>query len=204
LPSLLVTLGFLFIYRGLVAFATKGFSLTIPDELRDSALIQLLGGKTMDYHNAIGICVGLLLVVSLVLAKTRFGSHLYAVGGDIKAAIATGVSAGRVKILAFMVSAGLAGFAGIIAACTLSSVSPTTAEGLEFEAIAAAVIGGCALRGGAGTAWGAVLGVATLMALKAGLILIGLNIFIYQIMLGALVVALVAVRGAFPRLFAAR
>ena len=65
---------------------------------------------------------------------------------------------------------------------------------MEFEAIAATVIGGCLLLGGSGTAWGAMLGVATLLTLKHGLILQGVNIFAYQIVLGVILVGLVAAR----------
>jgi ribose transport system permease protein len=95
----------------------------------------------------------------------------------------------------------VAGLSGIVAACNLSSVSPTTAEGMEFETISAAVIGGCSLKGGVGSVWGTLLGVGTLVALKSGLIQMGVNIFLYQILLGALLVGLIAIKGMLPRLF---
>jgi simple sugar transport system permease protein len=204
LPSLLVTLGFLFVYRGFVQFFTGGFPVAIPENLRGDFLIQLLGSNVMGFHNSIPICVLIVAAFTFVLTRTRLGSHLHAVGGNLNSAIACGVLPGRTKIIAFVISAALAGFTGIIAACTLSSVSATTADGLEFEAIAAAVIGGCSLRGGVGSAWGAVIGVGTLMALKAGLILLGINIFIYQILLGAVLVSLIALKAFFPKIFSAR
>ena len=202
LPSLLVTLGFLFVYRGLVEYVTGGYALVIPDEIRGTFWLQLLGGKTLGLHHAVLICAIILAAFTFVMARTRFGSHVYAVGGDVNAALATGVPVGWVKIRAFMISAVLAGLAGIITASNLSSVSTTTATAMEFEAIAATVIGGCALLGGAGTVWGALLGVATLLALKHGLILQGINIFAYQIVLGLCLVGLVAIRGVFPKMFA--
>jgi simple sugar transport system permease protein len=204
LPSLLVTLGFLFVYRGFVFFFTEGFPVAIPEDVRGDFVIQFLGGQMMGFHNSIPICLLVVVAVTFILTKTRFGNHLYAVGGDLNAAVACGVLPGRTKITSFMISAALAGFTGIIAACTLSSVSASTADGLEFEAVAAAVIGGCSLRGGVGSAWGAVIGVATLMALKAGLILLGTNIFIYQILLGAVLVSLIALKGFFPKIFSSR
>ena len=202
LPSLLVTLGFLFVYRGLVEYVTGGYALVIPDEIRGSFWLQLLGGKSLGLHHAVPICAIILAAFIFLMARTRFGSHIYAVGGDATAALATGVPVGWVKIRAFMISAVLAGFAGIITASNLSSVSTTTATAMEFEAIAATIIGGCALLGGAGTVWGAFLGVATLLALKHGLILQGINIFAYQIVLGLALVGLVAIRGVFPKMFA--
>ena len=204
LPSLLVTLGFLFVYRGLVEYVTGGFALIIPDEIRGDALLQMLGGKTLGLHNSIALFAVILGVAVFVMAKTRFGSHVYAVGGDVNAATATGVPVGSVKVRAFMVSAALAGFAGIVTAISLSSVSTTTATAMEFEAIAAVVIGGCALLGGAGTVWGALFGVVTLLALKHGLIMLGINIFTYQIVLGLALVGLVSVRGIFPRMLSFR
>ncbi|MCO6385349.1 ABC transporter permease [Oceanicola sp. 502str15] len=204
LPSLLVTLGFLFIYRGLVEWVTGGFTLVTPEEVQSNWLLGVLGGKVLGLHTAVLICALLIAIFTFVMAKTRFGNHVYAVGGDIAAATATGVPVGRVKTRTFMLGAMLAGFAGIITAANLSSVSTTTATNMEFEAIAATVIGGVLLLGGAGTVWGALLGVITLLSLKHGLILMGINIFAYQILLGTVLVGLVAFRGAFPRLFAAR
>jgi ribose/xylose/arabinose/galactoside ABC-type transport system permease subunit len=204
LPSLLVTLGFLFVYRGFVFFLSNGFAVSIPNELRDDPLISFLGGQFYGVANAVLFCVVILAVVTFVLTRMRLGNHLMAVGGDLGAATACGVPVSEIKILAFTVCAALAGFTGIVIACSLSSVSPTTSEGLEFEAIAAVVIGGCSLRGGVGSAWGTVLGVATLMALKAGLILMGTNIFTYEILLGVVLVSLISVKGLFPRMFAVR
>src|SRR5437763_467217 len=202
LPSLLVTLGFLFVYRGFVYFVTDGFPAKIPDDLREDFVIRLLGGQVMGIHNSIIICAVLLIAFTFILTRTRFGGHVHAVGGDIDAAAACGVEPGTVKVITFIICAALAGLAGLIAACNLSSVSTNTAEGLEFEVVAAAVIGGCSLRGGVGSAWGAVVGVGTLMALKAGFILLGTNIYAYQILLGAVLVSLIAMRGMFPRVFA--
>lgn len=204
LPSLLVTLGFLFVYRGLIQFFTEGFPAPIPDEARTSGLVTFLGGSAWGLQNSVLICAAVLVVATFVLTRTRFGAHIASVGGDLNSAKACGVQAGRVKVFTFMICSALAGLAGIIAACKLSSVSATTGDGLELESIAAVVIGGCSLRGGIGSAWGAVLGVASLMALKAGLILMGVNIFIYQLLLGSVLVGLIATKGMFPKLLEAR
>lgn len=201
LPSLLVTLGFLFVYRGLVEFVTGGQTLSIPQSIQESALISFLGGKLFGLYVSVFIAAILLLLLSWVMGKTQYGSHVYAVGGDINAAAATGVPCGAVKIRTFIICSILAGFTGIITAASLNSVSTTTGTAMEFEAIAATVIGGVSLLGGAGSLWGAVLGVMTLLALKHGLILGGVNIFTYQILLGVILVALVALKGMLPTSF---
>ncbi|WP_273380924.1 ABC transporter permease [Rhizobium rhizogenes] len=198
LPSLLVTLGFLFFYRGLVEYVTGGVTIVMDDELRSSPIVSFLGAKFLGLHVSIYLFALLVLIFTLVLIKTQFGNHVQAVGGDVNAALATGVPVGQVKIRTFIISSMLAGFAGIITACSLSSVSTTTASSMEFEAIAATVIGGVALTGGAGSVWGAILGVATLLALKSGMILSGINIFTYQILLGAVLVGLVSLRTIIP------
>lgn len=198
LPSLLVTLGFLFVYRGLVEYVTDGFPITISESIQSNPTLVALGGKTAGFHHSIAIAAAILAAFCVIMAKTRFGSHIYAVGGAVDAAVANGVPAGRIKTRAFAICAVLAGLAGVITACNLNSVSTTTATAMEFEAIAAAVIGGCLLLGGSGTAWGAMLGVATLLTLKHGLILQGVNIFAYQIVLGLILVGLVAARVLVP------
>lgn len=198
LPSLLVTLGFLFVYRGLVEYVTDGKTIIIPDAVRSDLVLSAMGGQSLGMHNSVWICAALLAIFGFVMAKTQYGSHVLAVGGDVNAALATGVPVGQVKVRTFMASSMLAGLAGIITACSLSSVSTTTATSMEFEAIAATVIGGVSLLGGAGTVWGAILGVFTLLALKNGLILEGINIFVYQILLGMVLVGLVALKGVLP------
>jgi simple sugar transport system permease protein len=198
LPSLLVTLGMMFVYRGLVEYVTSGQTMVLPPEIQQSGLIQQLGGKLLGLHFSIYLCALLLTLFTFVMAKTQYGNHVYAVGGDVNAAAATGVPCGAVKIRAFVICAMLAGFAGIITAASLNSVSTTTGSAMEFEAIAATVIGGVALLGGSGTVWGAILGVATLLTLKHGLILGGVNIFSYQILLGVVLVGVVALKGLLP------
>lgn len=199
LPSLLVTLGFLFFYRGMVEYVTQGKTIIVPDDLQAHPVLALLGGRFLGLHNAVYLAGALLVIFSVVMAKTQFGNHVLAVGGDVNAATATGVPVGRVKIRTFILSSMLAGFAGVVTASSLNSVSTTTASSMEFEAIAATVIGGVSLLGGAGSVWGAILGVVTLLALKNGLILGGINIFVYQILLGSVLVGLVALRGVIPQ-----
>jgi ribose/xylose/arabinose/galactoside ABC-type transport system permease subunit len=114
------------------------------------------------------------------------------------------VSVSRIKTIAFMLSALLAGLAGIMASCNFSGVHPNAGTDLEFQTIAGAVIGGTALTGGVGTVLGTILGASTLLALRSGLILEGVNIFVYQTLLGPLLIAAVAIKEAMPRLLGNR
>ena len=193
-PSLIVTLGTLFIFRGFIYFATQGFPVGIPEALRASWLIVALGGEPLRFNNAILFFAAVAVVTATVLGSSKFGNHVCAVGADPRSALSCGVSPVVTRAICFVVCSALAGLVGITAACHFQSVSPTTTEGLEFETIAAAVIGGCSLRGGVGSVWGTVLGAATLMALRAGLVMMGVNIFLYQILLGILLVGFVAIK----------
>jgi len=201
IPSLLVTLGFLFIYRGAVYLVSGGFNVVFPDSVRDSALIEFLGSEPMGFYTSILIFVLIAITFAIVLSWTRFGNHVLSVGGDPATALSCGVSLTRVKITSFMLCSFLAGLSGIIVTCNFSGVSPTFGTRLEFETIAAAVIGGTALSGGVGSILGTILGASTLLALRSGLILMGVNIFVYQILLGPLLIAAVAIKEAIPGLF---
>jgi len=193
-PSLIVTLGTQFIFRGFIYFATQGFPVAMPDALRTSWLVTALGGQPLRFNNTILFFAAIAIVTATVLRSSKFGNHVCAVGADPRSALSCGVSPVKTKTICFVVCSALAGLAGITAASHFHSVSPTTTEGLAFETIAAAVIGGCSLRGGVGSVWGTVLGAGMLMALRAGLIMMGINIFMYQILLGILLVAFVAVQ----------
>jgi ribose/xylose/arabinose/galactoside ABC-type transport system permease subunit len=111
------------------------------------------------------------------------------------------VSVSKIKLTAFMLSALLAGLAGIMASCSFSSVHPNAGTDLEFQTIAGAVIGGTALTGGVGTVIGTTIGVSTLLALQSGLVLLGVNIYWYRIALGPLLIVAVAMKEALPRLY---
>lgn len=112
----------------------------------------------------------LVVAVDLVLRKTKWGRHVFAVGGNEEAARRSGVKVDRVYLTVFIVSSSLAALGGLMAAGVLGSVSQASGtNGLELTAIAAAVIGGASLFGGRGTAYAAMLGIVVLQAIESGL-----------------------------------
>lgn len=187
-PSMIVTLGGLFVYRGVTYVSTQGFSLSVPREYRGDALIELLGGGVGSASTMFILLLILTAAFVFVLAKTRFGSHVLAVGGDANAALANGVSPALVKIKAFIICSGLAGLAGVLVVCQEGSVYSTSGVRMELETIAAAVIGGCTLSGGVGSIWGPVLGVFVLSTLKGGLMLVGAPTSWYIAFVGAMLI----------------
>ncbi|MFV0245124.1 MAG: ABC transporter permease [Qingshengfaniella sp.] len=188
-PSMIVTLGGLFVYRGITYLATQGFSLSIPRVYRRDDVVLFLKSRIGDINVTVIILAMLMVLFVFILAKTRFGSHVLAVGGNADAALANGISPVGIKIKAFVLCSGLAGLAGILVVCQEGSVYSTSGVKMELETIAAAVIGGCTLRGGVGSVWGPVLGVFVLSSLKGGLMLMGAPTSWYIALVGAILIA---------------
>ena len=103
--------------------------------------------------------------------QTNFGNWIRATGGHLEAAIAMGMPARRVKIFCFILCSMMAGFAGIIQVFRLHSPLPSIGDGLELQAVAAAVIGGTALTGGIGTVLGAIVGALLIRVIDNGLVM---------------------------------
>ena len=162
-----------FIVTRAMLIALHGLMLVVPDGntvYHTPPLFNVIG------HNKIGpIPIPVIVVIvgfaiaHVVLQFTRFGRNLYAVGGNRDAALASGVNPGKRIRQVYIIAGGLAAFAGWMLAGRLRSVIPNLGEGMVFEVMAAAVIGGISLQGGRGTMLGAFGGVLLLSAIDAGL-----------------------------------
>jgi inositol transport system permease protein len=134
----------------------------------------------------------LLLVVAvgarLLLNNTRFGRHVYALGGNEQAARVSGVNVSRVKIGIYTFSGLLAGLGGMIVAGRIGSGNPQLGTGAELDAITAAVIGGTSFSGGVGTVWGTIVGALIIGSLNTGLDLLNVSPFMQQVVKGAIIV----------------
>lgn len=187
-PSMIVTLGAMFVFRGITYLATQGHSLSIPRELRIDPIVLAVKARVFDLNGAVLLLVIITVAFVFLFSRMRFGSHVQAVGGNTAAALANGVSPGLVKMRAFIVCSFLAGLSGVMVVCQEGSVYSTSGVKMELETIAAAVIGGCSLRGGVGSIWGPVLGVFILASLKGGLMLMGAPTSWYSAFVGAILV----------------
>jgi D-xylose transport system permease protein len=126
-------------------------------------------GTYLGVPNSAAIFFGLIFVLWLVLTKTRFGRHIYAVGGNVEAARRAGINVVAIRIAAFSLCSALAAIAGIIAASRANAVASEINPSLLLNAIAAAVIGGVSLFGGKGSIWSVVLGALIIGGLENGL-----------------------------------
>ena len=124
----------------------------------------------------VALLILMLVVASYFLTQTRYGSHLFAVGGSRQAAARAGIPVGRMIFFSFLILGACAALAGIVEASRLLMVSPSSGTGsLMLDAIAAAVVGGTSLFGGRGTAWAALLGALVIGSINNGVELLGLS-----------------------------
>jgi simple sugar transport system permease protein len=177
IPSFIVTLATGSIFRGAVWILSGGNMLQTIEDLvvydvlngRLDVLNDLIEGANFR-TSAVWLLI-LVVVFQSVLARTRFGNHVFAVGGNAVAAQAQGVNVKLVKVLNFVITGTLAGLAGIVLFSQFKSVRVATGVGTELAAIAAAVVGGTALTGGTGSIIGALLGVLIISMLRTGVVL---------------------------------
>jgi ribose transport system permease protein len=140
----------------------------------------------------------LLMIVTLLaahwfLSRTRWGTYVYAVGGNAEAARLAGISLAGIQILVYVLGGVLAGLAGLVLAARLSSAQPNTGVGFELDAIAAVVLGGTSLMGGEGTIWGTVVGAFIIGVLNNGFNLMNVSPFYQLIAKGGVIVLAVLV-----------
>jgi len=166
--SLIVTLGMLFVLRGLIYLYTG--QRAIPDKVYLESFYQIGNGRLLGilpYPAVAGIVV--LAFFVWLLRHRRFGREIYAVGGNPEVARLAGYDVRRVKFLTFVISGLLTGIAGVMLSSRLGSAVHVTGLGFEFQVVAAVVLGGVSLAGGIGTLTGVALGVLILMFLANGL-----------------------------------
>jgi ribose transport system permease protein/inositol transport system permease protein len=132
------------------------------------------------------------IVAHLVLRHTPFGRHVYATGGNARAAELNGVPTRRVVVSVYAISGLSAGLAAFLLAARLNSAEAVAGSGLELTVIAAVVIGGTSLFGGVGTIFGTVVGALLIGVLTNGLVLLNVSSFVQQIVIGVILVAAVA------------
>lgn len=197
IPSFITTLGTWLVWFGLTLALSKGFFVSVKPH---DGLIAVIGGLVgVQFYASIFWWIGIGLVAIVLLGRTPLGNWIFAVGGNADAARAVGVPAGRVKLFAFGLIGFLAGVSSLFTLGQQGSMAPLYGQNLALQAIAAAVIGGCSLSGGAGSVIGAMLGSVLMSMINSGLILAGAPTFWYQTFVGAIVLVAVVINTAISR-----
>jgi rhamnose transport system permease protein len=192
-PSLVVTLGTLYAFRGLDSlWASQSGRLQINAADLPSGFKAIAGARVLGIPVLFLVAVLVVVLVGHHLRSYRSGRELYGIGSDPEAARLSGIPVGRRVLAAFVVSGALAGLAGVMYAARFQTLDATAGTGQELTVVAAAVVGGVAIFGGSGSVYGAALGALLLTTIGAALPQLGLNPFWREAAVGALILAAIA------------
>ncbi len=193
--SFLVTLATSLVYRGIAILVTDG-SL-IPVRIAE---FSWLGRGRIGMVNYAVIALLIFMVIFMVLLnRTTFGRRVFAVGGNEEAAILSGIRTNLIKIMTFSLCGMAAGLAGVIAVSRISMAEPQAGTGMEFEAIAAVILGGTSILGGAGAVWRSVAGVLLMALINNGFNILNVNPFFKDLTTGVIIVIAVALAASGSR-----
>lgn len=182
----IVTLATMTIFRGLTMVYTNGNPIT---GLGDSFMFQVFGrGYFLGIPVPAVTMIITFAILWIILHKTPFGRQTYAIGGNEKAAIISGIKVDRVKIMIYSLAGLLAALAGAILTSRLNSASPTAGDSYELDAIAAVVLGGTSLSGGRGWIVGTLIGALIIGTLNNGLNLLGVSSFFQMVVKGGVII----------------
>ena len=207
-PPLIVTLGTLGMALGLAQVITDGIDLRdVPPMLVDTVGFGNVFGQipTLSLIAAVVVLVGI-----VILHKTRFGMYTFAIGSNPEAGRRTAINVDLHLIKVYAISGGLAGFAGILNLAFFQSTTLSGQSTTNLNVIAGVVIGGTSLFGGLGSIFGSVIGLFIPSVLQNGFIILGVQPFWQQVVVGAVLIVAVyidqarraaALRGARPRIF---
>jgi rhamnose transport system ATP-binding protein len=196
-PAIVVTLGTLSVFRGIDSMWTGGKQIS-ADQV-PQAWLDLTSGRIAGVPSLGFIAAGVLLVISFVLRSLPLGREFFAIGSNPDGAELIGIPVKRRVLGAFAVAGLLAGFDGGLWASRYATIDARVATGFELTVIASVVVGGVAIRGGAGTALGVTLGALMLLIIRNGLILIRVDPLWLEgvyglVILGAVTINLIATR----------
>lgn len=189
IPPFIVTLATMNIARGFAYVYTGGSPVRVVTKAW-----QFIGaGYVGIFPTPVILLIIILIVTGLLMNNTRFGRHIYAVGGNVQAAHFSGISVKKVKFRVYTYSGLMAGIAGIVLASRMYSGQPTAGEGAEMDAIAAVVVGGTSMSGGSGKIGGTIIGALIIGFLNNGLNLMNVSSFWQYVVKGCVILLAVFV-----------
>jgi rhamnose transport system permease protein len=184
-PSLVITLGTLYIFRGIVLSWAGSDRINAGD--LPSGFLALGNKAILTIPVLTIIALAVLAAVGYYLYTARGGREFYAIGSDPDAAVLYGLDVRRRVLAAFVLSGALAGLVGVLYTARYGTVSSGVGSGIELQAVAAVVIGGVAIFGGSGTVWGAAIGAFLLVTINRALPSLGIEDFWQRAVVGALI-----------------
>lgn len=189
IPALIVTLGMMYMIRGVVLVITQGLSI-FPLTPEFAALGQ---GSFLGVPYVIWIAVILAIIAHYVLTQTAYGREVLAVGGNEETSRLAGINTGRVKMSVYVLCSMAAAFSGTIMAARLNSGQPSVGTGYELIVIAAVIIGGTSLFGGAGSILGTASGALLTTVITNGMVAMKISPYWQNLVVGAIIILAVGV-----------
>ncbi len=183
-PSFVATLGLWSALRGTALFVTDA----LPVSIGRNDTLDALDRSVLGIPPAAIIMLVFFAIFAFVSRKTAFGRSVFAIGGNAHAAFLSGISVSKIRVALFAIAGAMAAISGILLVSRLGSGNATAATGLEFDVIAAVVVGGTSLSGGRGSMLGTLLGVLVITLIGNGLVLLGINPFFQQVVRGLIIV----------------
>lgn len=197
LAPFIVTLGMLYLARGLTEVLLNGQNITNElhgqESLGNTGFFDVFASSPLGLPISAWTMIVLAIAGSILLVRSPFGRWLYATGSNERAAQLSGVPVTRVKTRIYVISGMCAGIVGILQIANISSATADLGQFYELNAIAAVVIGGAALSGGRGTVRGTIIGAFVIGFLANGLVIVGISPFWQQVITGAVIILAVAV-----------
>ena len=188
LQPFVATMGTMQVDRGIGYVVTGGFPvLNVPREYRNVFNFKI----TSVFTFSVVVFFVFAIIITFVLKKMKIGTYAYAVGGNEDAARLSGVRVERTKVLLYGIGMLGTTLAALVIIGRLGTGDPSTGQGYELDAIAAAAIGGTSMAGGRGNVFGTVIGAVLFSALKVGLVVLGVDTF-YQFIVTGLVIIVAA------------
>jgi simple sugar transport system permease protein len=188
IPSLVVTIGTQFFWRGAVLVLVSGANFSL-EYIKETVFYPMLVGKIGGYFPVQMVWLVIITIIGWVLLnRHRFGAHIYLTGDNIDSAELMGVNTGRVRIQAFMLIGLISAFAGVIASFYVAYFWPSLGSGYLLNTLAAVFLGGTSVFGGTGTILGTFLGTFIIGSIDAATVAVGLTGFVTQVIYGFIIV----------------
>ena len=191
IPTIIVTLGTLSVFRGLALVLADG--APVSDYDKDTWFFQIGGGTVLGVPSSVWGMILVGVLGFLLYNHTVFGQRVQAIGSNIQAARFSGIPIAHYRLLVMTLMGVIAALAGIFSLAFLGAGDPQTGPGLELSVIAAAIIGGTALTGGVGSIFGAIIGALIIAVIRNGLILVGVSAYWSIAATGLVIIAAVTV-----------
>lgn len=186
--SLLTTLATSLIFQGIAVWLAGPGLTDFPEYFQEFGQFSVFG-----FRLPIVFTIATIIIFSYLTLNTKYFRQFYFIGGNVKAAILSGINIKKTKVSVFVVASLLASFSGVIAAARFNSAMTSVGGGVELRAITAAIIGGISFTGGVGTMIGAAVGALFIATLNNGLVISGVNPYLQNVVIGVVLVLAIVV-----------